>query len=95
MNKNEIYETLVKKVTFFFNQRGHRDILVNEKFSFLDNRVNIDSIGKVQLIVEIECHFIDLGYSITLDADDLLNSYNSPLKSIKSLTDFIYDQIKV
>ena len=54
----------------------------------------IDSIGLVELVVELEDAFADLGYPITLVTDKAFSLEKSPFQDFLTLLTFIQEQIK-
>ena len=54
----------------------------------------IDSIGLVELVVELEDAFSDLGYPITLVTDKAFSLEKSPFQDFLSLLTFIQEQLK-
>ena len=54
----------------------------------------IDSIGLVELVVELEDAFADLGYPITLVTDKAFSLEKSPFQDFLSLLTFIQEQLK-
>ncbi len=62
----------------------------NEGAVLYGQRSNIDSLGLVNLIVDIEQRFQDeLGISINLADEKALSQKNSPYLTVKSLSDYI------
>ena len=54
----------------------------------------IDSIGLVELVVELEDAFADLGYPITLVTDKAFSLEKSPFQDFLTLLTFIQEQLK-
>ena len=54
----------------------------------------IDSIGLVELVVELEDAFAELGYPITLVSDKAFSLEKSPFQDFLSLLTFIQEQLK-
>jgi acyl carrier protein len=55
----------------------------------------LDSLGLVHLIVGIEQTLLEkYNKSITIANERALSSRNSPFRTVKSLSDFIYDSLK-
>lgn len=54
----------------------------------------VDSMGFVNLIMDIEAHFQDQGYMITLTYEEAMAGESSPFKTVTGLTDFILELIE-
>jgi acyl carrier protein len=58
------------------------------------NRI-LDSLGLVNIIVDIETAFLDEGIEVSLTSETALSGRISPFRSVGSLCGFIARQIKV
>ena len=60
---------------------------------FGDNSV-LDSMGLVNIVIDLESIFLDKGYEISLTSDVAMSRRQSPFRNIATLADFIYEQLK-
>jgi acyl carrier protein len=54
----------------------------------------VDSMGFVNLIMDIESHFQDQGYNIYLAYEEAMSGEDSPFKTVTRLTDYILELIE-
>ena len=62
--------------------------------SHSDPEATLDSIGLVSLLVDIEQKLEDEhGLKVTIDNDRAMSQEHSPFRSVRSLTDYLFDLI--
>lgn len=54
----------------------------------------VDSMGFVNLVMDIESYFHDQGYRITLTYEEAMAGESSPFRTVTGLTDFILELIE-
>ena len=84
-----IIKTVVKD--YLEAQDNYLDI-TSETALFGDNIV-LDSIGLVNIVIDLESTFLDKGYEISLTSDVAMSRRQSPFRNISTLADFIYEQL--
>jgi acyl carrier protein len=84
-----IIKTFVKD--YLEAQDNYLDI-TSETVLFGDNTV-LDSIGLVNIVIDLESTFLDKGYEISLTSDVAMSRRQSPFRNISTLADFIYEQL--
>ena len=53
-----------------------------------------DSMGLVNIVIDIECYFQDQGYSISLASERAMSRKSSPFRTVTTLTDYISELIE-
>jgi acyl carrier protein len=92
MNINEIKNIIYPVVSDYFTENGIEDKVTDETVLFgLDSA--IDSLGFVNIIVDIENQLKEQKFDITIASDRAMSRKNSPFKSINTLAEFIKDEI--
>ncbi|RZB29756.1 MAG: hypothetical protein SRB1_02036 [Desulfobacteraceae bacterium Eth-SRB1] len=92
MEKHRIKEILNKTVNEYFesqdfNEKANEDTVLFGKESVLD------SMGLVNVIIDIESRFLDEDYEISLTSEKAMSRRNSPFRTISTLADFIGEQV--
>jgi len=54
----------------------------------------VDSMGFINLIMDVEAHFHEQGYMITLTYEEAMAGESSPFRTVTGLTDFILGLIE-
>ena len=92
MKKENIIKLIILKVNDSFEEESIKTIVTTETPLFGRNS-EIDSMGLVNLIVDIESYFLEKGYDISLTSEKAMSRNHSPFRSIISLAEFIEEQI--
>jgi len=66
---------------------------VDEQFQLFGKNAVLDSMGLVNVIIDIESRFLDNGHEISLISEKAMSQKNSPFSTIASLSDFICKQL--
>jgi acyl carrier protein len=93
MQREEIEEVIITAYNDYLKEQdiegeGNSDTLLFGSDS------EVDSMGFVNLIMDIEAHFHDQGYMITLTYEEAMAGESSPFKTVTGLTDFILELIE-
>ena len=88
MNKNEILELVINTVKEVVDDDSIQ--VINETV-LLGNSAVVDSMGLVNLIVDIESALSEKGIEVTLTSEKAMSQRNSPFRTIQSLTDYILE----
>ena len=67
---------------------------VNSDTILFGSESMVDSMGAVNVIMEIESYFQSQGYRITLTFEGALSAESSPFKTVRAMTDFILELIE-
>jgi acyl carrier protein len=92
MEKSEIEKILIETTNDYFesqdfNEKANKDTVLFGRESVLD------SMGLVNVIIDIESKFLDEGYEISLTSEKAMSRRQSPFRTISTLADFIEEQI--
>ncbi|MFN8258871.1 MAG: hypothetical protein U0W24_24500 [Bacteroidales bacterium] len=90
MERGEILEIVKKSVQEVVDDES---IDIKEQTVLLGNEAVVDSMGLVNLIVDIESALSDKGLSVTLTSEKAMSLRNSPFRNIESLTNYILELI--
>ncbi len=90
METSEINKILIEATNEYFesqdfNERPNDDTVLFGKESILD------SMGLVNVIIDIESRFLDEGYEISLTSEKAMSRNVSPFKNVGTLTDYIVE----
>lgn len=92
MNREKIAEVVITSLTDYLESRGE-NIKVDEQTYLVGRKAVIDSIGLVNIIVDVEGKLLDEDIEITLLSEKAMSQTNSPFKNVGTLTDFILSEI--
>ncbi len=88
----KIYKIIVSSMTENTNLLEND---LNDDTPIFGAKSNIDSLGLVTLLINIEQKIEDeMNVNITIADERAMSQKNSPFRTIKSLTDFIIDKLK-
>jgi len=90
MEKNEATEIVISTVKEYIDDES---IEINETSVLLGNDAVVDSIGLVNLIVDIESALSEKDIEITLTSEDAMSRRKSPFRSVETLSDYIIELI--
>ena len=93
MQREEIEEVIITAYNDYLKEQdiegeGNSDTLLFGSDS------EVDSMGFVNLIMDIEAHFHDQGDMITLTYEEAMAGESSPFRTVTGLTDFILELIE-
>jgi len=88
MNKEEAVQIVIDAVKGYLDDENTE---INESTVLLGNNAVVDSIGLVNLIVDIESALSDKGLEITLTSEDAMSRRKSPFRSVETLSDYIIE----
>ncbi len=92
MDRNQIIETAFSVVQGYIETQGIEcDVDLQTKL-FGDDAV-LDSMGLVNIVIDVESEFLDKGIEISLTSEKAMSRSRSPFRTIETLVDFIYEQV--
>ena len=91
--KHEKMINLIKSVLNEYFKSQDMEIKANEKTVLFGKDSELDSIGLVNVIIDIESKFSDEDIEISLMSEKAMSRRNSPFKTISTLAEFIDEQI--
>ena len=92
MKKEEAVQVVIEAVKGYLDDEN---TAVNETTILLGNNAVVDSIGLVNLIVDIESILSDKGLELTLTSEDAMSRRKSPFRSVETLADYIVELTQV
>ncbi|MGE5400730.1 MAG: hypothetical protein ACM3S2_10015 [Ignavibacteriales bacterium] len=92
MEKETIYN-IVTKVLGEYMESQDKTVEINEHTPMLGSDSVVDSLGLVNVIVDIESVLLDNDVEISLTSDKAMSSRISPFRNVASLVNFIYSQV--
>jgi len=92
MNKTKIEKLVVHCIKEYFDTESINEQISKNTPLFGNNSV-LDSIGLVNVIIDIESRFLDEDVEISLTSEKAMSRRNSPFRTITTLADFIEEQI--
>jgi len=54
----------------------------------------LDSMGLVNVVIDIESYFQEQGYSISLASEEAMSRKRSPFRTVDTLADFIWELVE-
>ena len=94
-NREEIKLIIIDKIKRYLKDFDQIDSdQVDQKFRLIGKDTVLDSIAFVTVIIDIQSEILDRGYQISLMSESTFG-VGSPFRSIKHLTDYIYDSIYI
>jgi acyl carrier protein len=90
MEKNQIAELVINAVEDILDDET---VEVNNDTVLLGNDAVVDSMGLVNLIVDIEGLLADNDIEVTLTSEKAMSQRNSPFRTVESLTDYIKELV--
>lgn len=96
MEKNRIEEIVIGIITDYFDTKGVAlTEAINKNTPLIGSNRLLDSMGLVNVIVDIETAFLDEDIEISLTSETAMSGRISPFRSVGSLCNFIARQIGV
>lgn len=92
MQKDKIIKILVNTIDEYFETQD-LDEKANSDTTLFGQKAILDSMGLVNVIVDIESKFLDVDKEISLTSEKAMSRRNSPFKTVDTLANFIYEQL--
>jgi acyl carrier protein len=92
MEKKIVVEIITKSLAEYLESRDEL-VEIHEDTALVGRKAVLDSIGLVNLIVDIEGKMLELNYEISLLSEKAMSQTNSPFRNISTLADFIVIEI--
>lgn len=94
MNKEAITKLVIQTISEYCESININSEVKLETALVGSNRL-FDSMGLVNIIVDIESSFLDLGFDVTLTSESAMSTRLSPFRTVTSLVNFISNQLGV
>ena len=91
MNKTEIAEIIINAVKEYIDDEN---VAITKSAILLGNNAVVDSIGLVNLIVDVESELAEKDIEVTLTSEDAMSRRKSPFRSVDTLSDYIIELIE-
>lgn len=91
MQRQEIVQLLIHTLTDYFQEQGI-SADVNEQTPLFGSDSVLDSMGLVNVIVDIESRLRSNNFDVSLISEQAMSQRNSPFRSLSTLADFILTQ---
>ena len=92
MERNEIERIIIDILKDYYEVQG-----INEEVSgstrLFGRDSSLNSMGLVNIVVDVESKFMEMGHEISLMSENAMSRSKSPFVSVSSLADFIKEQI--
>ena len=93
MEKQNVSDIIIESIKDYLETQDIQTE-VNEDTALLGEKSILASMGLVNVIIDIESKFLDEGYEISLTSEKAMSRRNSPFRNIRTLGDFIYEQLE-
>ena len=89
----KIIEILIEVINDYFESQDIND-KANEQTVLFGKDSILDSMGLVNIIIDIESRFLDEDIEISLTSEKAMSRRNSPFRTVSTLADYIVEQIE-
>jgi acyl carrier protein len=93
MERERIEEVIIDALSDYLETQGIEGEVSSDTV-LLGSESELDSMGVVNVVIDVESHFQDQGYSISLASEKAMSRKNSPFRTVSTLTDFILELIE-
>ena len=94
MNYKRIEEIVVDTIKNYCNEHGI-DVELTKDSPLMGRTRILDSMGLVNVLVDIETAFLDDDVEVSLTSETAMSSRISPFRSVRSVCNFIAQQLGV
>lgn len=92
MDKNQIIELVATVVQEYLGTQGV-ECDVNPQTKLFGDDAVLDSMGLVNIVIDVESEFLDKGIEISLTSEKAMSRSRSPFRTIETIVEFISEQI--
>lgn len=92
MQRQEIENIIIAILANYFEIQGIEEKVTHETKLF-GRDSSLDSMGLVNVVVDIESEFAEKGHEISLMSENAMSRRKSPFISVSTLAEFIDEQI--
>jgi len=89
---DEIRNVLISIVVEYLESQDMKIDVDNDTVLFGDGAI-LDSMGLVNIVIDVESAFLDKGYEISLTSETAMSRRQSPFRNISTLSEFIGEQL--
>ena len=92
MEFDAILVIIIKSCQSYFED-NEQIVDVDANTTLFGENSELDSMGLVNVVVDIESRLLDEGYEISLTSEKAMSRKNSPFRTITTLAEFIKEQM--
>ena len=89
----KIEKVLIETINEYFESQDIDQVANDETILFGKDSV-LDSMGLVNVIIDIESRFLDDDIEISLTSEKAMSRRNSPFRTVATLAEYIIEQIE-
>lgn len=93
MDRKRIEEVIITAFNDYLETQGIEGEVTSDTILF-GSDAELDSMGLVNVVIDIESYFQDQGYDIALASDRAMSRKSSPFRTVTALADFIQELIE-
>ena len=93
MDRKQIVDIVIDCIKEYFDSQDIESE-VTEETPLFGKQSDLDSMGLVNIIIDIESIFLDEDYEISLNSEEAMSRRNSPFRNVGTLVEFIKEQIE-
>jgi len=93
MEREKIVEVIIAAFNDYFETEDIQGEVVSDTILY-GNESALDSMGLVNVVIDIESYFHDQGHKIALTSERAMSRKSSPFRSVSTLADFIVELIE-
>ena len=93
MTKEQVINSINNILNDYFETQELSEKATHETALFGKDSV-LDSMGLVNIIIDIESYFLDEDIEISLTSEKAMSRRNSPFRTVTTLSDYIMEQIE-
>lgn len=94
MEISEIRNIVVGCLKGYLRSQGIDQVKVNANTRLLGPDSVVDSIGLVNVIIDVESTFADKGIELSLTSGEAMSRKKSPFREVSTLADFIVETLE-
>ena len=93
MDKEKVHDIVINALKDYY-EGNNIDGAVNDETALFGARSELDSMGLVTVIVDIETRLSEENVDITLTSRSALSQEHSPFKNVETIVDFVCSEIR-
>ena len=93
MQRERIEEVIITALNDYLETQGIEGEIHPDTILF-GSESELDSMGLVNVVIDIESYFQDQGYNISLVSEEAMSRKSSPFRTVSTLTEFIEELIE-
>jgi acyl carrier protein len=92
MQRDKIEESIITALKDYMETQDIKDE-VDSKTILFGPESALDSMGLVNVVIDVETRFLSQGYTISLTSEKAMSRKNSPFRTVSTLADYIEELI--